>query len=85
MKPLILETVQYFLIKLGIKPPTYESIRNKHFFTKSSHFRPTEIMNKLLKDCKILKFKVILSIKNQRNLSDFFSVKNIRLGDQLLQ
>ena len=42
-------------------------------------------MNKLLKDCKIRSFKVIFSIENKQNLSDFFSVKNIKLGDQLLK
>ena len=29
-----LDTVQDFLIKLGIKPRTYASIENKHFITK---------------------------------------------------
>jgi hypothetical protein len=29
-------------------------------------------------------FKVIFSIKNQLNLFDFFPIKSIRLGNQLL-
>ena len=42
--------------------------------------RPTKIMNN-----KIAKFQSYFSIKSQLNLSDFFSMKNIRLVDQLLQ
>jgi hypothetical protein len=36
---------------------------------------------------KIAKFvlsKSFFSIKNQQNLSEFFSAKNVKLGDQLL-
>ena len=49
-----IETVQDFLIKLGIKPCMHISKIAKFVLSKS-----------------------FLNIKNQRNLSDFFSVKNI--------
>ena len=46
--------------------------------------RPTKIIKDLRKDCKIPIFKVNFSNKNPSDLSDFFSLKNIGLGDQLL-
>ena len=47
--------------------------------------RPTKIMNNLLKDCKILTFKVIfLCQKSTESFSIFFSLKNIKKGEQLL-
>ena len=45
------ETVQYSLIKLGIKPLM-------HFLRNNDLVRLTEIMNNLVKDLKILSFKV---------------------------
>ena len=38
---------------------TNASIENKHFSLNSDVIRPTKIMNKLVKDCKIRTFKVI--------------------------
>ena len=49
-------------------------IENKHFSLNDVIVRPTKIMNNLLKNC----------IKNQPNLADFFTMKNITLGDQIL-
>ena len=36
-KPYKVDTIQDFLFKLGMKPHTYASSGNKHFFTKSCH------------------------------------------------
>jgi hypothetical protein len=49
------DAVQDFLIKLGIKPPLERSI----FSLNHVIVRLTKIMNNLVKDLKILSFKVI--------------------------
>ena len=66
-----LETVQDFLITLGIKPSLHIL---KIIICSLNHVivRPTKIMNNIPKVCKICTFKVIFDIKNQPNLSDFF-------------
>ena len=64
---------------------TYAYIGNKHFFTKSCHrqtYQNYEQPSQRLQNSYFQ--KSFLNIKNQWNLSDFFSVKNIRPGDQLL-
>ena len=54
----ILETVQDFLIKLDIKPLMH--ILKISIFSLNNHLvRLTKIMNNLVKDLKILSFKVI--------------------------
>jgi hypothetical protein len=73
------------------KKPTARIRYHSRFFVRIGHLvkififslyhvtvRPTKIINNLLRDNKTL------SIKSQSNLSSFFSLKNIRLGDQLL-
>ena len=63
-----IETVQDFLIKLGIKP-------NMHileiiiFPLNYVIVRPTKIVNNLLKDCKIGTFKVLF--KHQKSMEFF--------------
>ena len=52
------ETVQDFLIKLGIKPRMH-ILEISIFSLNHVIVRPTKIINNLLKDCKILTFKVI--------------------------
>ena len=54
----LLETVQDFLIKLGIKPRMH-ILEISIFSLNHVIVRPTKIMNNLLKDCKIRTFKVI--------------------------
>ena len=81
----IVETVHRFLIKLGIKPSMH--VLEISFFSLNHVIivRPTKILNNLLKDCKIHTFKVIF--QHQKSTESFrisFSVKNIRLADQLL-
>ena len=84
VKAYSVDTVQDFLIKLGIKPRLH-ILKISIFSLNHVIVRPTKIMNNLLKVCKICTFKVIFGIINQPNLSKFFfSVKNIWLGDQLL-
>ena len=54
----ILETIQDFLIKLGIKPLMH--LLEKSIFSLNNNLvRLTKIMNNLDKDLKILSFKVI--------------------------
>ena len=73
----ILNRYRWFLIKLGIKPHLH--LWEVGILSLNSVIvRPTKIMNDPLKVCKNF------GIKNQPNLSDFFSVKNIWLGNQLL-
>ena len=56
--PWLLDTVQDFLIKLGIKPCMH--ILKKSIFSLDHVIvRPTKIMNTLLKVCKMCAFKVI--------------------------
>jgi hypothetical protein len=45
----MLDTVQDFLIKLGIKPPMHLHIGNKHFSLNHVIVRPTKIMNRATK------------------------------------
>ena len=70
------DTAKDLLIKLCIKP----SIGDKHFFTFS-------LKPKLwTTSSKIVKFqlsKYFFSIKNQPNISDFFSCEEYLIGDQL--
>ena len=54
----ILETVQDFLIKLGIKPLMH-LLEISIFPLNNDIDRLTKIMNNLVKDLKILSFKVI--------------------------
>ena len=76
-----LETVQDFLIKLDIKPLLIISI----FSLNNDILRLTKIMNNLVKDLKILTFKVIFKcLKLVESFQKIFSVKNIWLRDQLL-
>ena len=72
-----LETTQDFLIKLGIKPLMH--------LLEISIFLLTKIMNNLVKDLKILSFKVIFKcLKLVESFQKKFSVKNIGLEDQLI-
>ena len=54
----LMETVQDFLIKLGIKPLMH-LLEISIFSQTDDLVRPTKIMNNLVKDLKILSFKVI--------------------------
>ena len=77
VRPYSLDTVQDFLIKLGIKP----RLQNKHFFTKSCHHQTYQNYEV----CKICTFKVMFQHqKSTESFWIFFSLKNIWLGDQLL-
>ena len=79
-----LETIQDFLIKLGIKPLMH-LLKISIFSLNNDIVRLTKIMNKLVKDCKIRTFKVIFQcLKSVKSFQKKFSVKNITLGDQLL-
>ena len=78
------DTVQHFLIKLGIKPPLH-ILKISIFSLNHVIIRPTKILNNLLKVCKVCTFKITFHIKNHLNLSDFFSVKDVWLGDHFLQ
>ena len=80
---LMLDTVQDFLIKLGIKPHLHK-LKISIFSLNHVIVRPTKIMNNLLKVCKICTFKVIFRYqKSTKSFWIFFSVKSIWLGDQL--
>ena len=60
----------------------YASIWNKRFSLNHVIIRPTKIMNNIIKDCKILTFKVIFDHqKSTESFWIFFSVENIRVGD----
>ena len=59
-------------------------IENKHFFTKSCHRQTYQNYEQPSQRLQIVHLMSLFSIK-KRNLSDFFSVKNIRPGEQLLQ
>jgi hypothetical protein len=63
----------------------YASSGNKHFSLNNVTVRFTKIMNNLLKDLKILIFKVIFPFwKVVESFQKKLSVMNIGLGDQLL-
>ena len=79
--PCILDTVQDFLIKLGIKPHL-QLLKIGIFSLNHVIVRPTKIMNNLLKVCKICAFKVIFwHQKPTESFWIFFSLKNIWLID----
>jgi hypothetical protein len=79
-----IETVQDFLIKLGIKPLMH-LLEISIFSLNNDIVRLTKIMNNLVKDLKILSFKVIFEcLKLIESFQKKDSVKNIWLGDQLL-
>ena len=55
------------------------------FSLKNDLVRPTKIMNNLVKDLKILSFKVFFQcLKLVESFQKQLSVKNIWLGDQLI-
>ena len=69
-----IETKQYFLIKLGI-----------YWIGNNDLVRPTKILNNLVKDLKILSFKVTFQcLKLVETFRKKNSVNNIWLGDQYL-
>ena len=73
------ETVQDFLIKLGIKPLMHQ-LEISIFSLYNDLVRLTKIMNNLGKDLKILSFKVILKcLKLVKSFQKKISVKNIWL------
>ena len=75
----ILETIQEFLWELAMKQHIY-AISLNHVIVRLS-----KIINNLLKDLKILIFKVIFQcLKLVESFQKKFSVKNIWLGDQLI-
>ena len=78
-----LETVQDFLIKLGIKP-LMRLLEISIFSLNNDIVRLTKIMNNLVKDLKILSFKVIFQCLKLVKSFKKNSVKNIWLGDQLI-
>ena len=63
-----IDTVQDFLIKLGIKP-TMHLLEISIFLLNNDLVRFTKIMNHLVKDLKILSFKVIFPCLKLVNLS----------------
>ena len=72
-----LETVQDFLIKLDIKPLIH-LLEISVFSLNNDLVRLTKIMNNLVKDLKILSFKVIFQcLKLSESFQKIFSVKNI--------
>ena len=73
-----LETVQDFLIKLDIKPLMH-LLEISHFSPIIDLVRLTKIMNNLVKDLKILSFKVIFQcLKLVESFQKKFSVKKSR-------
>ena len=73
----LLETVQDFLIKLDIKPLIH-LLEINIFSLNNDLVRLTKIMNNLVKDLKILSFKVIFqSLKLVESFQKKISVKNI--------
>ena len=79
----LLETVQDFLIKLDIKPLMH-LLEISIFSLNNDLARLTKIMNNLVKDLKILSFKVIFLCLKLVESFQKKSVKNIWLGDQLI-
>ena len=78
-----LKTVQDFLIKLGIKP-LMQLLEISIYSLNNDLVRLTKIMNNLVKDLKILSFKVIFQGLKLVESFQKKSVKNIWLGDQLI-
>ena len=76
----VVESVQNFLIKLDIKPLMH--LLEISIF--SLNVRLTKIMNNLVKDIKILSFKVIFKCLKLVESFKKKSVKNIWLEDQLI-
>ena len=80
----VLETVQDFLIKLDIKPLML-LLEISIFSLNNDLLMLTKIMNNLVKDLKILSFKVIFKcLKLVESFQKKNSVKNIWLEDQLI-
>ena len=80
-----LETVQDFLIKLDIKPLMH-LLEISIFSLNNDLIRLTKIMNNLVKDLKILSFKVLFQcLKLVKSFQKIFSVKNIWLGVILME
>ena len=78
------ESVQDFFIKLDIKPLMHV-LETSIFSLNNDLVRLTKIMNSLVKDLKILSFKVIFQcLKLVKSFQKKNSVKNIWLGDQLI-
>ena len=79
----LVESVQDFLIKLDIKPLMH-LLEISTFSLDNVIIRLTKIMNNLVKDLKILSFKVTFQcLKLVETFRKKNSVKNIWLGDQL--
>ena len=79
-----LETFQDFLIQLDIKLPMH-LLEMSIFSQNDDLVRLNKIMNNLVKDLKILRFKVIFQcLKLGESFQKKISVKNIWLGDQLI-
>ena len=71
-----LETGQDFLIKLGIKlKPLMHLLEMRIFSLNNDIVRLTKIINNLVKDLKILSFKVIFQCLK---LVEFIGKKNLR-------
>ena len=80
-----LDTIQDFLIKLGIKPSLHMYIENKHFFTKSGHRQTYQNYAEPSQSLQNSYFQShFLASKINLIFLFFFPVKNISLGDQLL-
>ena len=73
-----------FLIKLDIKPLMH-LLEISIFSLNNDLVRITNIMNSLVKDLKILSFKVIFQwLRLVKSFQKNIFVKNIWLGDQLV-
>ena len=68
-KGYILDTIQDFLRKLGMKPHVH-LVEISIFSLNNVIVRLTKIMNNLLEHLKIRTFKVIFCVKNWPNLSE---------------
>ena len=80
----LLETIQDFLIKLGIKPSMH-LLEINIFSLNNDLVRLTKITNKFDKDLKIFKFIFQCLKLVESNLSKKQSVKNIWLGYQIFE
>ena len=78
-----IESVQDFLIKLYMKPCMY-LVKISIFFTKSCHRQTYQSYEQPSQTSQNLYFLSFFCAKNWPNLSKKNSMKNIRLGDQLL-
>ena len=79
-----LETVQDFLIKLDIKPLMH-LLEICIFSQHNDLIRLNQIVKNLVKELKVLSFKVIFkSLKLAESFQKKFSAKNIWLEDQLI-